>query len=1078
MKKVDINKISITDDEKKYLVNLKTNLKGELYLVKDICEVEIHEKSEFSIYIKLDDNHVEEFFIFSFQLKPFPFQLDGLKFLTKLRVNGFQFLREYTPDLINSIKNLEYLDLSSCNFQKNRYNTNINFALQKLKYLDLSNCDFEQNITFEASSNEILSLKFNNVRIKQIPQTIRKLINLENLDLSNNPDLSIQNYIFTFTKLKTLNLAYTKLDSGSLNFELLKDLVCLNISSLTLTNIPDSILNLTKLRKLDMSHNKIENLTSYFYNLINLTYLDLSNNRISSLSEDISKLKKLKYINLNFNNISSLPKSISNLEDLRSFSITNNRLKSLPESFKRLIKLESLILTNNKLEIFPQVFKSLKNVKRLYISDNPIEDFYEIFYLNLNFEKKMSLTEAHLDNIYSFKHTIFKDFKILAVLIGTNNSGKSNLFKTFLNIKPFNSVPEEALFSNTSLERAEIKLIFKFSDEFLYNYIETMKNFYPKLRFVNLDHLYIVFDNKNIYWKTFLKNLIVKLKFNDQIAYVDQFGFQTENNFLNLISYKNEIKDVNTDVKNLNIVWNIIKFKHGKAFLNIFRENLNEVQQRVYNIDSGDGIKEQIKQHPTNFSVSFFLREFIEFYEKIRYISEFRNFQEDTDGDLNPQEILSNGGNFPIIITDYCYNIQKNRDFIQFLLNKLYPDVINLWTEYRGKSKKPFIFEFNNMKRTFNNVGKGMHQILIILTHLIQLKENSTLFIEEPELYIHPELQKKLLDIIKKFLPLHQVFITSHSPFYINSFDETQSIHEIQKVNGVSSVKNVDSENISDVFSRLGIEPSDLLMYNGLILVEGKTDIRLLKKLIPDFLINNHLEIISIEGKYKLHFFADHKILSNLIRMGFKFLIILDFDERNQKILDTISDPEVKKHILLLPVREIENLYLNPKLIKDFIEEHSPKKGSEYQLEESIFEIINNVITKDLTTKIIRKSFLDKIPFPYHYDDRNKILSLSKNDDDWLNDFFTHFQTKYWIEGFNKDNYKNLFEERKSYYKNIDKHDIWKIIPGKEIRPLIIKELENKFKISIPLEKLEDKMKDNPFIKRDLIDRIKNHFGF
>ncbi|KKM58412.1 hypothetical protein LCGC14_1549390 [marine sediment metagenome] len=947
-----------------------------------------------------------------------------------------------------------------------------------LKYLDLSNCHFEQNITFEASSNEILSLKFNNVRIGHFPETIRNLINLEHLDLSNNPDLSIQNNIFSLKKLKTLNLAYSKLDSGSLNFELLKNLVCLNISSLALTNIPDSIKNLVELKKLEIGHNKIEKITSYFYNLKNLSYLDLSNNKISFLSEDISRLKKLKFINLNFNNITLLPRSISNLEDLRSLSMINNRLESLPASFNKLVKLESLILTNNKLEKFPQEIKSLKNIKKLYISDNPIEDLYEIFYLNLSIDKKISLKEAHLDNIYSFKHTLFKDFKNLVVLIGTNNSGKSNLFKTFLNIKPFNLFPKEALFSNTSLIQAEIKLIFELSDEFLYNYIETMKKFYPKLRFVDLDNLTIVYDNKNVYWKTFLKILIVKLKFNHQMAYVDQFGFQAENSFLDLISYKNEIKDVNTDIKILNIVWDNINFKHGNAFLNIFRENLNEVELRVFNIDSKKEIKAQIKQHFTNFSVSFFFREFIEFYENIKYIGEFRNFQEETDGDLNPQEIISNGGNFPIIIADYCYNIQKNRDFIQFLLNKLYPDVKHLWTEYRGKSKKPFILEFNDMRRTFNNVGKGMHQILIILTHLIQLKENSTLFIEEPELYIHPELQKKLLDIIRKFLPLHQVFITSHSPFYINSFNETQSIHEIQKVNGVSSVKNVNSENISEVFNRLGLEPSDLLMYNGLILVEGKTDIFLLKKLMSDFLIDNHIEIISIEGKYKLHFFADHKILSNLIRMGFKFLIILDHDERNQKILETITDPEVMKHILLLPVREIENLYLNPNLIIDFIGERSSKKRSKPQLEECIIEIIDNVITKNLVTKLIRKSFLDKVPFPFHYNDKYKILSVNKNDDDWLNNFYTYFQSKYWIEGFNKDNYKKLFEESKFYYENINNHEKWKIFPGKEIRPLIIKELEETFKISIPLEKLEEKMKDNTLIKRDLIDKIRKHFGF
>ena len=1078
MEKVDTKNLPISNNEKNCLQNLEIKLHIDLYLVRNICDVKIEPKSKVFFGIKLEEDHVIEFILYSEQSLPFPYNLENLKFLKKLRLNGLQFERDFYPHLINTMKDLEYLDFSYCNFQRNIYNANINFANNKLKYLDLSNCTFVQNLAFEKTSSEIITLKLKNIQIKQFPESITNLINLEYLDLSNNPELTIEGSIFNLQKLKTLKIAESILSADLLNFENLKNLKCLNISSLGLSKIPDSIRNLVLLKELELTHNKIEDIPLFFYNLTNLTYLDLSMNHISSISEDISNLKKLRHFNLNFNNISVLPETFSNLKDLKSLYIISNRLESLPESFKKMNNLESLFLTNNKLKKFPQVIKSLNSLRKLYISDNPIENFYEIFDLNLSLEKKISLKEVHLNNIYSFKHSVFEDFKNLAVLIGTNNSGKSNLFKTFLNIKPFNPVPKEVLFSDTSMEQAEIKLIFEFSEEFLYNYIETMKNYSPKLRFVNLDHLNIVYNGRNIYWKTFLKVLIVKLKFNYQMAFVDQFGFQIENDLLNLISYKNEITDGNTDIKTRNIVWSNINFKQGNTFLYISKDPLNEFELRAYNIDSKKDIKDHINQHFTNFTVSFFFREFIEFYENIRYISEFRNFQEETDGDLNPQEIISNGGNFPIIIADYCYNIQKNRDFIQFLLNKLYPDVKHLWTEYRGKSKKPFILEFNDMRRTFNNVGKGMHQILIILTHLMQLEENSTLFIEEPELYIHPELQKKLLQIIRNFLPLHQIFITTHSPFYINSLDESLSIHEIQKINGQSTVKNVDSKNIYEVFNRLGLNPSDLLMYNGLLLVEGNTDIRLLKKLMADTLINNHIEIVPFEGKNKLHFFADHKILSNLIKMGFKFLIILDRDEGNKKIRDSFTGSEVLNHIMLLPVREIENFYLNPILIANFLEEYSSIQLSKSELKECIIRTIEQVISKNLLEELIRKSFLDEIPFSLYYNDKNKLMSSNGNDEEWLNYFYEFFQSKYWIESFNKNIYNQLFKKRKTYYENIDKHEKWKVFPGKKIRPLILKKLEEQFNISIPLEKLEENMKDNLFIKRELLDKIKEHFGF
>ncbi|KKM94550.1 hypothetical protein LCGC14_1197200 [marine sediment metagenome] len=43
-----------------------------------------------------------------------------------------QFERDFYPHLINAMNDLEYLDFSYCNFQRNRYNANINFANNKL----------------------------------------------------------------------------------------------------------------------------------------------------------------------------------------------------------------------------------------------------------------------------------------------------------------------------------------------------------------------------------------------------------------------------------------------------------------------------------------------------------------------------------------------------------------------------------------------------------------------------------------------------------------------------------------------------------------------------------------------------------------------------------------------------------------------------------------------------------------------------------------------------------------------------------------------------------------------------------
>lgn len=552
MNKVDINELPILNEEKQYLNNIKNKLEANIYLIKDISDIKLELKEPVFIGININDDHVNELILYSQRMDSMPSQLDGLRFLTKLRINGFQFQRNDSPSLINDVKDLEYLDLSYNYFRKNRYSTDIIFNLNKLRYLDLSNCIFEQNLIFKRSLSELISLKLNSIRINNYPESIRILSNLEYLDLSNNPELQIQDTIYKFSKLKKLNIAYCKLNVDSINFDDLIHLEDLNISSLGLSKIPDSIKNLIGLKSLDISHNDIRVIPSFIYSLSNLMYLDLSDNKISSLSNDISNLKNLKHINLNFNVITILPDNFSNLKDLNSCGLVNNQLRVLPKDFNQLDKLESLYLTNNKLEQFPQNIKELKNLNKLFISDNPINDFYEVYNLNLKIDKKIMI--------------------------------------------------KDVFFSNMSVEQAGIKLVFEFSDELLYNYIESMKNIYPKLRFAKLEHFKLVYNNKATFWKTFFKNLYVKLRINDnKTVIVEQFGFQIENEFINLISYQKDFRDHNSEITISSIPWTNLNFKLNNEFLHIIRDQLNRISTKVFQIDS----KEEVRNY-SYFSHHFF----------------------------------------------------------------------------------------------------------------------------------------------------------------------------------------------------------------------------------------------------------------------------------------------------------------------------------------------------------------------------------------------------------------------------------------------------------------------------------------
>jgi predicted ATP-binding protein involved in virulence len=52
--------------------------------------------------------------------------------------------------------------------------------------------------------------------------------------------------------------------------------------------------------------------------------------------------------------------------------------------------------------------------------------------------------------------------------------------------------------------------------------------------------------------------------------------------------------------------------------------------------------------------------------------------------------------------------------------------------------------------------------------------QNIILFLDEIEVHLHPTWQYKILPLVKKLLPNAQIFVTTHSPFIINSIDKAK----------------------------------------------------------------------------------------------------------------------------------------------------------------------------------------------------------------------------------------------------------------------------------------------------------------
>lgn len=162
--------------------------------------------------------------------------------------------------------------------------------LDRLKYLDISNSPI--NVLPDLSSLKSLTeLVANNTKLTNISNCgLSQLNNLKKLNLSGNKKLTSLSPILGCTNLEFLTINRT-----------------------SISEIPDEIENLSKLKRIAIS-NSVTHVSDSIGNLIDMRYLSLGGNRkLDSIPSSILKLKKLLHFDISNTNISILPEGISEL---------------------------------------------------------------------------------------------------------------------------------------------------------------------------------------------------------------------------------------------------------------------------------------------------------------------------------------------------------------------------------------------------------------------------------------------------------------------------------------------------------------------------------------------------------------------------------------------------------------------------------------------------------------------------------------------------------------------------------------------------------------------------------------------
>lgn len=257
-------------------------------------------------------------------------------------------------------------------------------------------------------------------------------------------------------------------------------------------------------------------------------------------------------------------------------------------------------------------------------------------------------------------------------------------------------------------------------------------------------------------------------------------------------------------------------------------------------------------------------------------------------------------------------------------------------------------------EQPLQNLGDGLQHLITITFAAFKLLKDCpvpseclpVLLVEEPELFLHPGFQRRLLRCFTKSGKLDgvQLFATTQSNHLLEVAIDSNDVSIFQVAKNVESDKQsrealpqfevtLMSAQDRAILDALGVNHASVLLANCIILVEGVTDRLYLQKLMEEywktidnprqFVLDLHYAFIEYSGSNITHFdFAGGDM--NSARIFGRFFCVAD--------RDSDQDPDSKKsqrHLLikkrignryhLLDCREIENM-LSPKTLSKVID--------------------------------------------------------------------------------------------------------------------------------------------------------------
>lgn len=490
----------------------------------------------------------------------------------------------------------------------------------------------------------------------------------------------------------------------------------------------------------------------------------------------------------------------------------------------------------------------------------------------------MYLSRLIIKNYRSIKDLDIKFQKGKNVIVGRNNSGKSNIIKALDIVLGENSptyqksenITQFDFYTWKEKDETEIK-----SSKELIIFCELKRDVNEKLNYDEIYKCYGIYKyNSLIPNDTVYKNLQAVFKINP-----DTLG-RNEKTYLNP-KLKNQ-QPFETEFEKMN--------HFAYAFIASYDEDSNGIvkDMRFFYKENepSDWIMAFSASIRNEFLQSAIINSFRDPYNQLRltkytWYGKLMHFLTCKHGHIKELQDAYSG------VKEIADKIFKQaQDNIQnSSLNVAFPDadiIFQLSEDFKGDIYKDCkIYIDDGFKAPLGEKGSGIQSATIIGLFNFYIKNCNTkssalLCIEEPELYLHPHARRIISDRLDDFLDndKNQVIISTHSSEFIRTTDEKFNIILVRKDKDGTNARTVNIKNNKSLL--LNNNHNEIFFADKVIICEGFDDYILrwiAEEKFPGKLNENNISIITAGGKDQIGIFVDL-----ILQLNLESFIFTDFD--------------------------------------------------------------------------------------------------------------------------------------------------------------------------------------------------------